>query len=191
MFDESRSSKKRKRTKEKDNNVNVKDINSIATASRLSKATLHEGMTVLGRISQMYTKEYDLIVSIPGGFVGHVEVTNISKSYTNLLQNIIDTKAVRLNEFKPWQDLYNFGDYVVCYVKGKSEKKKWLYNLSMEPQLINQNIHNSYLVKNAKIVCTIKSIEDHGYVVDTGIANVRAFLATENVDKEKKYCKYN
>ncbi|CAL1679383.1 unnamed protein product [Lasius platythorax] len=186
VFDESRSNKKHKtRIKKKDNNVNVKEINLIATAERLSNATLREGMTILGRISRV--SEYELIVSIPGGILGRVEVTNLSESYTNLLQNIISTKAIQSNEFKPLPDLYNPGDYVVCYVKSINLQGKWLYNLSLEPQLINQNVHSSYLVQNAMIVCTIKSIEDHGYVVDTGISNIRAFLATENVDKGKQY----
>ncbi|XP_029666724.1 protein RRP5 homolog isoform X1 [Formica exsecta] len=187
LFDEQSKSNKKHKTQIKttDNNISMKEINFIATAERLSNATLREGMTILGRISRV--SEYDLIVSIPGGILGRVEVTNLSESYTNLLQNIISTKTIQSNEFKPLPDLYNPGDYVVCYVKSIDLQGKWLYSLSLEPQLINQNVYNSYLVKNAKIVCTIKSIEDHGYVVDTGIANVRAFLATENVDKEKKY----
>lgn len=155
---------------------------------RLSNATAREGMVTLGRVSEI--SEYNLIVSIPGGLLGRIEITNLSESYTNLLQNIIDTKSIQSNEFKPLPDLYNLGDYVVCYVKNINLKERWPYNLSLEPQLINQNIHNSYLVKGAKIVCTIKSIEDHGYVIDTGIANVRAFVATEDVDKGKQYCKY-
>lgn len=155
---------------------------------RLSNATAREGMVTLGQVSEI--SEYNLIVSIPGGLLGRIEITNLSESYTNLLQNIIDTKSIQSNEFKPLPDLYNLGDYVVCYVKNINLKERWPYNLSLEPQLINQNIHNSYLVKGAKIVCTIKSIEDHGYVIDTGIANVRAFVATEDVDKGKQYCKY-
>jgi len=144
-------------------------------------------MVILGRISEI--SEYNLIVSIPGGLLGCIEITNLSESYTNLLQNIIDTKSIQSNEFKPLPDLYNLGDYVVCYVKNINFGEKWLYSLSLEPQLINQNVHNNYLVKGTKVICTIKSIEDHGYVIDTGIANVRAFVATENVDKGKQYCK--
>jgi len=146
-------------------------------------------MVVLGRVSKIL--EYGLVVSIPGGFVGHVEVTNISESYTNLLQAIINSNNVHPEEFKSLSDLYNTGDYVVCYVKSINPEGKWLYNLSLETHLINQNIYNNHLVSDTKIICSIKSIEDHGYVVDTGISNVRAFIATENVDKAKKYCKYN
>lgn len=146
-------------------------------------------MVVLGRISEIL--EYELVVSIPGGFLGCINITNISKSYTNLLQSIVDSGNDQIDEYKPLASLYSLGDYVVCYVKSTNSEGKWVYNLSLEVQLINQNIYNSHLVQDSKIVCSIKSIEDHGYVVDTGIANVRAFIATEDVKKGKQYCKYN
>ncbi|RLU17008.1 hypothetical protein DMN91_011077 [Ooceraea biroi] len=186
-IEEERKSKKKRKTQAKkvDNDI-TEDTNLIATtADRLSRVTLCEGMVILGRISEI--SEYDLIVSIPGGLLGRVEVTNISESYTNLLQSIISSNDTHLDEFKPLSDLYSAGDYVVCYVKSANAEGKWLYNLSLEPQLVNRNIYNSHLVTDTKIACGIKSVEDHGYVVDTGVANVRAFLATEDVDKGKQY----
>lgn len=150
---------------------------------------LHEGQTLLGRVSEV--SEYYLLVSLPGGFLGRVQATDLSQSYTNLLQDIINAKAIQSNEFKPLPDLFKPGDYVTCYVKSINVEDKWFCNLSMEPQLINQNVCNNYLMKDTKVICTVKSIEDHGYIIDTGIANVRAFLATEDVNKEKQYCKYN
>lgn len=132
-------------------------------------------------------------VSLPGGFRGCVQATDVSQSYTNLLQDIINAKVVQLSEYKSLPDLYKPGDYVTCYVKlfQIDAENKWNLRLSMEPQLINQNIHTNYLLKGTKMVCTIKSIEDYGYTVDTGVANVRAFIATKNIEKEKQYCKHN
>ncbi|EFN87453.1 Protein RRP5-like protein, partial [Harpegnathos saltator] len=155
------------------------------TVERLSNATICEGMIILCRISEI--TEYELIISIPGGLLGCVKLTDLSEPYTDLLQDIIHTKDVQSDEFKSLSELYNLGDYVVCYVKKIDSDGKWLYNLSLEPQLINQNVNNTNLVTGTKIVCTVKSIEDHGYVIDTGIANVRAFLASKYVSEEKKY----
>lgn len=148
---------------------------------------LHEGLILLGRVSKV--SEYDLIVSLPGGFLGRVQATDLSQSYTNLLQDIINARVIQSNEFKPLPDLFNLGDYVTCYVKSINVEDKWFCSLSMEPQLINQNVHSNYLVKNMKVVCTVKSIEDHGYIIDIGVANIRAFLSTEDIDKGKQYCK--
>ncbi|KAG5341859.1 RRP5 protein, partial [Acromyrmex heyeri] len=186
-FKEKLKLKKRKtQTKKENENEFVKDINFIATtADRLSKTMLHEGLILLGRVSEI--SEYDLIVSLPGGLLGRVQATDLSQSYTNLLQDIINAKVVQSNEFKPLPDLFNLGDYVTCYVKSINFEDKWSYSLSMEPQLINQNVHASYLVKDMKVICTVKSIEDHGYIIDIGVANVRAFLSTEDIDKGKQY----
>ncbi|XP_011633635.1 protein RRP5 homolog [Pogonomyrmex barbatus] len=173
-------------TKKKDENVIVEEINLIATtADRLSKMMLREGLVLLGRVSEI--SEYDLLVSIPGGFLGRIVAADLSQSYTSLLQEIIASKAIQSNEFKTLPDLYKSGDYVVCYVKSINSEEKWFCSLSMEPQLINQNVYSNYLVKDTKIICSIKSIEDHGYVIDTGMVNVKAFLATEDIDKGKQY----
>ncbi|KAG5306190.1 RRP5 protein, partial [Acromyrmex insinuator] len=186
-FKEKLKLKKRKtQTKKENDNEFVKDINFIATtADRLSKTMLHEGLILLGRVSEI--SEYDLIVSLPGGLLGRVQATDLSQSYTNLLQDIINAKVVQSNEFKPLPDLFNLGDYVTCYIKNINFEDKWSYSLSMEPQLINQNVHASYFVKDMKVICTVKSIEDHGYIIDIGVANVRAFLSTEDIDKGKQY----
>lgn len=192
MFDQKSKPKKKHKTEKKkqDNDTIAEKTNLfVNTAERLSNTTISEGMTILGRISE--TTEYELIVSIPGGLLGRVQITDLSESYTNLLQNIVNAEDAQSNEFKSLSDLYNNGDYVVCYLKSVNSDGKWLYSLSLEPQLINQNVDSSYLVKGSRLVCTVKSIEDHGYVVDTGIANVRAFLATKHVNKEKTYCKYS
>lgn len=153
---------------------------------------LQEGLILLGRI--LKASEYELKVSLPGGFQGCVRATDISQSYTNLLRNIIQAKTIQWNEFKPLPDLFKPGDYVTCYVKSTTcvnDEDKWVCSLSMEPQLINQNIHTNYFAKGTKVVCAVESKEDYCYVIDTGIANVRAFIDTKNVDKGKQYCKYN
>lgn len=132
--------------------------------------------------------EYDLIISLPGGIVGRVQVTDISESYTNLLQNLIKSEHGQSNEFKSLPELYSCGDYVVCYVKSIQPQEKWQIVLSLEPQLINQNLSISCLDSGSKIVCTVSSIEDHGYVVDTGLTNVRAFIPTKENSSEKYLC---
>ncbi|XP_036148690.1 protein RRP5 homolog isoform X2 [Monomorium pharaonis] len=186
-FEEKLKPKRRKiQMKKKIDCVIVQETNLITTtADRLSKMMLCEGLVLHGRVSEV--SEYELLVSLPGGFLGRVQATDLSQAYTNLLQDIIDTRAVQSNEYKPLPDLFKSGDYVTCYVKGINVKDKWFCTLSMEPQLINQNVHSNYLAKDTKVTCTVKSIEDYGYVVDTGIANVRAFISTEDVDKGNQY----
>lgn len=133
--------------------------------------------------------EYDLMISLPGGMIGRAQITDISETYTNLLQNIVQSVDSQTNEFKPLPELYSCGDYVVCYVKAIQPQEKWHIALSLEPKLINQNLNVTYLDNGSKIICTVSSIEDHGCVVDTGLTNVRAFIPTKESDTERCLCK--
>ncbi|XP_043259264.1 protein RRP5 homolog isoform X2 [Colletes gigas] len=175
---------KKNREKKKTTANNESEANFVAnTAERLSYTTVCEGLVVLGCVFKV--TEYDMLISLPGGVMGHVQVTNISESYTNLLQNLIESVNDQSNEFRSLPELYSCGDYVVCYVKSIQSQEKWQIVLSLEPRLINQNLNISFLESGSKIVCTINSVEDHGYVVDTGLANVRAFISTKDNNNNK------
>ncbi|XP_054007204.1 protein RRP5 homolog [Hylaeus anthracinus] len=184
LFQKYEKVKKKNREKEKTTKKNEEEENFVAnTAERLTYATISEGLVVLGCIFEV--TEYDLIVSLPGGIVGRVQVTDISDSYTNLLQSIIKSENDQPNEFKPLPELYSRGDYVVCYVKTIQHQEQWQIVLSLDPRLINQNVNINCLESGSKIICTVSSIEDHGYIVDLGLTNVRAFIPTKDINNKK------
>lgn len=163
------------------------DVLVASAAQSLTYSTLCQGMVILGRVHE--ATDYDLIVSLPGRLGGRVKVTDISESYTNLLQSIVNSKSDSLAEFKSLPELYTAGDYVVAYVKALGEDERWRVSLSLESSLVNQNLSANFLSKGSKIVCTVSSIEDHGYVIETGITNVRAFLSKKDVEGNTEYCK--
>lgn len=43
-------------------------------------------MLVLGAVKEI--REFELIVSLPNGIVGHVQITKISNAFTNLLEKL-------------------------------------------------------------------------------------------------------
>ncbi|XP_031829863.2 ribosomal RNA Processing 5 [Nomia melanderi] len=167
--------KKRKQERGSVRKNDGEEENFVAnTAERLSYTTICEGLVVLGRIFEI--TEYDLLISIPGGLIGRAQVTDISESYTNLLQSLIKCKDDQPSEFKPLSELYSCGDQVVCYIKSIQPQEKWQIMLSLEPKLINQNLNIDYLSNGMKVICTVSSIEDHGCIVDIGLTNVRGFV---------------
>ncbi|CAK9818726.1 Protein RRP5 homolog [Anthophora quadrimaculata] len=153
------------------------------SADRLSYATISEGLIVLGCIFEV--TEYDLMISLPGGIIGRAQITDISDSYTNFLQSLIASEDSQTNEFKRLPELYSCGEYVACYVKSVQPQEKWQIAISLEPRLINQTLNINHINNGTKIVCTISSIEDHGYVVDIGLPNVRAFISAKDSTNEK------
>ncbi|XP_071873721.1 protein RRP5 homolog [Bombus fervidus] len=175
---------KRNREKQRAKKQDEEEPNFVPnTAERLSYATISEGLVVLGCISEV--TNYDLLISLPGGLVGRAQITDINECYTNLLQNFVKSQDSETNEFKSLPELYTYGDYVVCYVKAIQSQEILQIAISLEPSLINQSLDVAYLDIGSKIVCTISSIEDHGYLVDTGLINVRAFIPTKESGSEK------
>ncbi|XP_076757290.1 ribosomal RNA Processing 5 [Xylocopa sonorina] len=175
---------KKHREKQKGRKETEEETSLVSTTvERLSYSTISEGLVVLGCIFQV--TEYDLMISLPGGTIGRAQITDISGSYTNLLQSLIELEN-QTNDFKPLPELYSCGDYVVCYIKAVQPQEKWQIAISLEPRLINQNLDVTYVNTGSKIVCSISSIEDHGYMVDVGVANVRAFIPTEECDNDKR-----
>ncbi|XP_034951417.1 protein RRP5 homolog [Chelonus insularis] len=173
-------------------NKNKSDISSEIdanftpnTADCLTYTTLLEGMIVLARVHAV--TEYNIAVSLPGRIGGQIPITNISESYNNLLQSLVESKGSQQDEFKSLSDLCKRGDYLVCYVKNTDASGKYRITLSIEPQLINQSLNLSLLRKGAKIICSVASVEDHGYVVDTGIKTLRGFLSNNDVQNNLKY----
>ncbi|XP_043282743.1 protein RRP5 homolog [Venturia canescens] len=181
------SKPKKNRGKKSRETEPVEEVKSYVanTAECLTFSNVGEGMIVLGRIQE--TSEYGMIVSLPGHLNGRIQATDVNESYTNLLRDIVNSEDKDIEEFKPLSELYNRGKYVVCSVKSIDPTEKWRISLSLEPELINRNLDPTKLCKGSKIIGTVSSIEDHGYVIDTGIDNFRAFLAIKDIDEGVKY----
>lgn len=144
-------------------------------------------MVILGRVHLV--RDYDLIISLPGRLSGRVKVTDISESYTNLLQNVVKSEGDSLSEFRTLTELFSPGDNVITYVKALGEEN-WRISLSLEPNLINQNLSSNSITNKSKIICSISSVEDHGYVLETGIPNCRGFLSKSEIEDRHNsiYC---
>lgn len=142
-------------------------------------------MLVLGRVHR--SNDYEISVSLPGLLNGHVQAPDISANYTNLLHSLVQKSENHSPEFKSLPELYKRGNYVACYVKRTNAGIKQRIELSLEPELINQSVDPAKLKKGSKIVCTISSIEEHGYVVETGITILRGFLSEKDIDDDVKY----
>ncbi|XP_011865848.1 PREDICTED: protein RRP5 homolog [Vollenhovia emeryi] len=178
--DELKPKKRKIQTKEK--TVGKEKTNILNIAQQFSKQQLCQGYVFLGRIRDV--KQLELTVSLPDGLVGSVEISDISKAYTKQLKDLL--AMVKSKVPVSLTHMFKYGDYVTCYVKTLCDSSRRDCKLSLDPELINQNISINYLAKGSKIVCSVKCIEDHGYLMDTGIG-VEAFLAYDQVEKGKQY----
>jgi rRNA biogenesis protein RRP5 len=87
------------------------------------------------------------------------------------------------------QKLFSAGQYVSCVVlrnesegKGKAGGQKSILHVSLHPAVVNSELTFDHLSKkNPTVWGAITSKEDHGFVVDVGVAGVHAFLPFSNV----------
>uniref|UniRef100_A0A1B0GJY3 rRNA biogenesis protein RRP5 n=1 Tax=Lutzomyia longipalpis TaxID=7200 RepID=A0A1B0GJY3_LUTLO len=177
--------KKHKKSDKKKNESGVAKEESLESrkAELISSRTIAEGMLLMGYIKSIL--QTDLYVSLPGRLQGRVSINSISSPYTNALENVVQGEG----ECKTLVELFDIGQEVYVKVmeisKGKTKGDTKRIELSLNPKDLHSDVHHAKLQKGLIMSGAIESVEDHGYIVDLGIANVRAFLPTKGTSHGK------
>ena len=135
-------------------------------------------------------------ISIPGRLYGTISAVSISDSYTELLkllvndnENAIEVSIINrvtmlisivsylFQGYKSLEELFSCGDIV--YAKLKSISSEGKFEFSLIPSDVHDLIRHNNIKKNMFFSFAIKSIEDHGYIMETGIKNLNAFLPND------------
>lgn len=61
--------------------------------------------------------------------------------------------------------------------------------VSIEPELANANLEKEDLVPGNIVLCSVKSIEDHGLILDCGIEGFSAFVSNKELKMLKSISK--
>uniref|UniRef100_A0A336KMX3 CSON012695 protein n=1 Tax=Culicoides sonorensis TaxID=179676 RepID=A0A336KMX3_CULSO len=167
------SKKQRQAAKIKINEEQSDELTS-KSADSLNKQTVVEGMLLLGVVESI--NELHIDIALPGKLRGRVPITSISGPYSKLLGKVV--AGEKNNDVKSLDKLFKKGQYVSVKVMSVSENPKYM-TLSLNPADINAGRYHGQLLKGLVIVGAVSDIEDHGYTIETGIKNVRAFLPIE------------
>ncbi|XP_053613446.1 protein RRP5 homolog [Plodia interpunctella] len=147
-------------------------------AARLTYKTIKPGVLVLGRIGQVH--ETKLTVMLPGKMSGTVMACHISEPYNKLLEAYVNDQTDKVTEL---QEMFRRGQYVAIKVL---EVEGIRLMLSMMPQHVNSVKKHTDVHKSDQLQAAVVSVEDHGYVMDIGVANTRPFLPSSNVNPDVK-----
>ncbi|XP_055612693.1 protein RRP5 homolog [Uranotaenia lowii] len=162
---------------------NKEQIEQSVNASPLTFRTAQEGMLVLGCIYRV--NKMELVVSLPGRLFGTVNITAISAAYSERLQGMLQNKEIMDEKSCPsLQELYEPGDLIYVKIKAKQTDLK-RFVLTLDPSELHSEFNPQSLVVGLVLCATIQEEEDHGYQMDVGIKNVRAFLPTENIQNNR------
>lgn len=161
-----------------------KSIEAVS-AELLSFRTIREGMIILGCVKSIHPTSIE--VALPGRMNGIVNVSSISQKYLELTQQYIqnetvDTKSGIDDEYKPISSLFEIGQ-VVCVKVMKidtSKTNKIHIDLSMLPKDIQADFKHQSVSASMIMFVAIAERQEHGYVIETGVNNLRGFLRDTN-----------
>lgn len=163
----------------------------------LSYKRLVPGSMVLGQISQI--NQYDLAMSLPNNLTGYVPITSISDCHAKAVEVMarleaddegsgIDS-AESENKALDLQSYFTIGQYLRAYVVSTEKdtaqptKGKRHIELSINPKQANLGLERSSLVVNSMIQASVRSVEDHGLVMDLGLEQetIRGFMSSKEL----------
>ncbi|XP_013135735.1 PREDICTED: protein RRP5 homolog [Papilio polytes] len=134
----------------------------------LNYQIVKQGQVFLGRVREIL--ETRINISLPCRLFGSVMACHISEAYNKILEAYVNDQSDKVRDLN---EMFRPGQYVglkVLEVEGRNVM------MSMMPQHVNAGRLHTELHKGALLQAAVSSVEDHGYVMEVGINNTRAFL---------------
>ncbi|AMD18548.1 HBL354Wp [Eremothecium sinecaudum] len=178
----------------------------IDVVENLNFKNLKPGTLLLGQICAL--NKMDICVALPDNLRGYVPLSNISEQFTSILEQLDarmekdeesgaeesdaeyesddnDSKTADLIELPKLEKYFKVGQWLRCVVQSNSamdphNKKRNRIVLSIEPSNVNQ-LTDEDLDKHATVQCSVKSIEDHGAILDFGVEGVTGFISKKTM----------
>lgn len=154
-----------------------------------------KGSLVLGQICEI--NDLEIALALPNNLIGHVSITAISPALTKRIEAAAasdeDDEDESLEDDVELSSLFAIGQYLRAYVVSTIEdssvlpsKAKRRIELSLRPEDANSTLSKQELVANSTLMASVASVEDHGFVMDVGIADskITGFLPRKEVDSD-------
>ncbi|KAI3399892.1 hypothetical protein diail_5403 [Diaporthe ilicicola] len=191
------SKKKKRKSSGKDDKKTARQAHDpdAVKIEGLNYKRLVKGSLVLGQVCDI--NDFEVAVALPNNLVGHVSITSISPGLTKRVSAAAAADDSDVDQEESTEDdfdlksLFEVGQYVRAYVLSTIEdsaalpsKAKRRIELSLRPEDANSTISEQELVANNTVMAAVASVEDHGYVMDLGLADAKitGFLPKKEVD---------
>lgn len=188
-----KATKKRKKSKSRKSEAAEEEAG--IRIEGLSYKRLGPGSMILGQVAQITSR--DISLALPNNLTGFVPLTAVSDQFTERIEALLDQdeksdgeKSSADEEDVELKNIFKLGQYLRAVVTstGKdsakhSQKSKKHIELSVKPQDANNRISKSDLVANTMVQASVASVEDHGLVMDLGLADgsIKGFMSSKEV----------
>ncbi|OLY77852.1 rRNA biogenesis protein rrp5 [Smittium mucronatum] len=183
---------------------------TYSSISPLNFKRIIKGDKILGVVSRI--DELGLKISLPDNLSGYVPITQISKELTALVENVVQDDSQIEEDQKVNDSVLDLstrfypGQFLKVSVTSVSEKPKKMnkhsalntkstldmskadkmIELSLEPELTNKGLSISDISSGMIMSASVSSLEDHGYVLNTGIDEIKGFLSYKQSNQYAK-----
>ncbi|KAK9086007.1 hypothetical protein Sjap_026418 [Stephania japonica] len=149
-------------------------------ANRITLKNVSPGMKLWGVVTEVNKK--DLVVGLPGGLRGLVRANEASDLLWD--NEIKDLESTFLSK------AFYVGKLVSCIVlqvdddknEGKGRRKIWL---TLRLALLHKSLALDVVQEGMVLTSYVKSIEDHGYIVNFGLPSFTGFLPRRRKDGDE------
>ncbi len=167
--------------------------------------TLVPGSLVLGQVTRINARGVSL--ALPNNLTGAVPLTAVSAQLTQRIEDVVVKSGSNADDSETDTELDNvesskvftLGQYLRAYVtstvdqkgSGSSSAHRKRIELSVDPRLANSGISPSDLVVGCMVQASVKSVEDHGFIMDLGLEkeSVKGFLSTKELGAGRENAK--
>lgn len=199
LFDaksKSSSVKKKRKTDRHNAGQDQKSEKAGFRIQSLSYKTLAIGSAVLGRVTAITSR--DVAVALANNLTGYVPFTAVSARLNERIEKLIGVGGEATEEEEDHSDddndidlkkLFYVGQWLRAVVTasgkdaGETNKSKRHIELTLDPSKVNGFSDSDNVVVNSMVQASVRSVEDHGVVMDLGFANddVKGFIGKKDL----------
>lgn len=190
LFDEPAAAvaKKKRKAKNDDHGASKKGVGSSTRIQGLSYKNLVVGAQVLGYVTAITSK--DVALALANNLTGFVPITAVSSGLNARIDKLLaDEEENEDSEDVDMKKLFHVGQWLRATVTSTGsdtvdgKKSKRHIELTTDPHQVNGQLRTDDVVENAMIQASVKSIEDHGLVMDVGLADtdVKGFISKKEL----------
>lgn len=198
-----KQSSKKKSTKG-DQDVDDADDKKSVSIENFNFKNIGHGTLILGQIKAI--NKLDITLALGDNLLGYIPITSISAQITKLLEEfdhesseeedeeeekeedddgetVATVKSKTEKEFPELSSIFKIGSWLKAKVSSSNEdiKTKKRIQLTVEPESVNESLETDDLIINNILQCSVKSVEDHGIILDTGKSEYSGFISNKEL----------
>lgn len=131
-------------------------------------------MGIVKNVDQLY-----LNVTLPGRISARVSALEVSDAYTKSMKEFLQNS--QSEGYKPLMELYSVGDIVYGRIKEIKQGKRGevQVDMTLKPSEVHADLVHSKIKKGFVFNGAIEEVQEHGYIIQSGIKGLRCFVPIE------------